>query len=785
MFGLRKSHSRHLANVISHHNRQMNSPFLPPIVVLGFSGMVAQIVLLRELLVVFSGNELSIGIILANWLILEAGGSMILGSRIEHCRRKIEMYIVLQLIFSISLPICTYLIRNLKNIMGAIPGEGIGLVPMLFSSFLILLPVSFFHGALFTTGCTIVSNYSGEDASAIGRVYIFEIIGTAVGGLVLTYALIPFFHSFQIAFMIVLLNGLSCLYLLNFTQNRWFSSSYLRVMSLIVVAVSVILLVSKGSTFIHINSIKGQWKNQEVLFYKNSQYGNVTVTGQQEQYTFFANGTPIITVPSPNFAHVENFVHFPMLNHPNPKRILVISGGAGGVISEVLKHSPERVDYVELDPLILTAIQHYPTSLTEKELKDPRTHVIFMDGRRYLKRTSNTYDVIFIGLSNPSDLQTNRLYTEEFFSLSRSRLNPGGFIMVQLPGSLSYLSKEMKKLNICILTTLREVYSSVTIIPGDVNFFIAMDSLEPIRINPDSVKKRLDERDISIKLFTPFYIDYRLDSRWLNWFLSTTEGTAAKKNSDFLPAGVLYSLNLWNAKFSPGMTGFFELLESFRMRAAGIFTGMLIIFFILLHFVWKEKSANWAIPVSIGTTGFAGMMFDLILIFSFQVLYGYVYYLIGLLITAFMAGSGTGSWVMTSRIEKIKKDKWTLLFFEVGIIVFTVLLPLFFLRVIPLLEKEGIFIVPEIGFFILCFAGGFFVGFEFPLANKINLKRIGLVGKSAGYLNAADLIGGFIGGITGGILLLPVLGLLGTSGVIVMLKVASLTLLFLSIKRLS
>ncbi len=233
------------------------------------------------------------------------------------------------------------------------------------------------------------------------------------------------------------------------------------------------------------------------------------------------------------------------------------------------------------------------------------------------------------------------------------------------------------------------------------------------------------------------------------------------------------------------MTGFFELLESFRMRAAGIFTGMLIIFFILLHFVWKEKSANWAIPVSIGTTGFAGMMFDLILIFSFQVLYGYVYYLIGLLITAFMAGSGTGSWVMTSRIEKIKKDKWTLLFFEVGIIVFTVLLPLFFLRVIPLLEKEGIFIVPEIGFFILCFAGGFFVGFEFPLANKINLKRIGLVGKSAGYLNAADLIGGFIGGITGGILLLPVLGLLGTSGVIVMLKVASLTLLFLSIKRLS
>jgi spermidine synthase len=639
---------------------------------------------------------------------------------------------------------------------------------MMFSSFFILLPVSFSHGALFTSGCAIVSHFSGEDASAIGRVYIFEIIGTAAGGIILTYALIPFFRSFQIAFMIIILNGLSCLYLLNFAQKKWFGWSNFAVMNVIVVAVSVTLLASRGSAIIHWNSIKGLWKNQEVLFSENSQYGNVTVTGQQEQYTFFANGTPIITVPSPNISHIENFVHFPLLIHPNPKRILIISGGAGGVISEVLKHAPERVDYVELDPLILTAIQRFPTSLTQKELQDPRTQIIFMDGRRFLKKTANTYDVIFIGLSDPSDLQTNRLYTEEFFSLSRSRLTPGGFITVQLPGSLSYLSNEMKKLNICILTTLRDEFSSVAIIPGDVNFFIARNNSQPFRIDPDSVKKRLAERDISIKLFTPFYIDYRLHTRWLNWFIRTTEGTAAKKNNDFLPAGVLYSLNLWNAKFSPRMTGFFNLLESFRMRDAGIFTGMLIVLFILFHFVWKERSVNWAIPVSIGTTGFAGMMFDLILIFSFQVLYGYVYYLIGLLITAFMAGSGTGSWVMTSRIERIKNDKSTLLFFEAGIIVFSGLLPLFFLWIIPSLEKEGILIIPEIGFFLLCFAGGFFVGFEFPLANKINLKRIGIVGKSAGYLNAADLIGGFIGGMFGSILLLPVLGLLGTCGVIVM-----------------
>jgi hypothetical protein len=78
-----------------------------------------------------------------------------------------------------------------------------------------------------------------------------------------------------------------------------------------------------------------------------------------------------------------------------------------------------------------------------------------------------------------------------------------------------------------------------------------------------------------------------------------------------------------------------------------------------------------------------------------------------------------------------------------------------------------------------------FVGSEFQLANKINLRRIRLVGKSAGYLNAPDLTGGFIWGMFGGILLLPVLRLPGTCDVVAMLKAASLTLLFLSIKRLS
>ena len=59
------------------------------VLTMGFSGLVAQMLLLRELLVVYSGNELSIGIIIANWLILEAFGSFFVGKRAENTRNKI------------------------------------------------------------------------------------------------------------------------------------------------------------------------------------------------------------------------------------------------------------------------------------------------------------------------------------------------------------------------------------------------------------------------------------------------------------------------------------------------------------------------------------------------------------------------------------------------------------------------------------------------------------------------------------------------------------------------
>jgi spermidine synthase len=120
----------------------MKKRFSLAILVMGFSGLVAQILLLRELLIVFSGNELCIGIILANWLILEAFGSYVLGRRAEISKYKLETFTVITIIFSLSLLIAIYQTRILKGVIGISIGESTGFITMFYSSFLVLFAVN-------------------------------------------------------------------------------------------------------------------------------------------------------------------------------------------------------------------------------------------------------------------------------------------------------------------------------------------------------------------------------------------------------------------------------------------------------------------------------------------------------------------------------------------------------------------------------------------------------------------------------------------------------------------
>ena len=750
------------------------------ILVMGFSGIIGQILLLRELLITFCGNELSIGIILANWLILEAIGSFFLGKSVERIKKKLQGFVALQIVFSIGLPSAIYLTRILKEMMGVSPGEGLGLLPVFISSFFILALVSVPHGALFTFSCKIYSLFSRQPAAtSIGKVYIFETLGTIAGGIGFTYLLVSYFHSLLIAFGVALLNLIICVFLLGpFRQKKQIViNKILGILSGALLILCAYLIFSSKADEIHEFSVRRQWKGQEVVHYQNSIYGNIAVTRRENQYTFFSDGIPTITTPVPDITFVEEFVHLPMLFHPRPEEILVISGGAGGVINEILKYGVKRVDYAELDPLLLELVEKFPTPLTESELSNARVNIEYVDGRLLVKRSGRRYDLVFVGLSNPSDLQVNRLFTQEFFSLVKKRLQEEGILVIGLPGSLTYLSEELKNLNACILNTLKSVYPTVRIIPGDgTNLFLASSSKNISLIDQEKLSQRMKARNLKVSLLTPAHIEYKLHPRWRDWFFRSLQGGTQKINRDFRPLGLFYSLSYWNARFSPYLRRTYRWLEKISLPPL---LAVIVVFTLVFLLIRSQitRLVRLTIPFCIITTGFAGMIFDLALIFTFQVLCGYVFYWIGILVTAFMAGVAGGSFLMTGALGRIKKDLALFIKIELGIVLFAGILPVVFIGLRPYLDRPSGAYFLQIIFFFLSFSSGFLVGAEFPLASKIHLGISPRVGRTAGLLYGADLLGGWIGGIVGGVVLLPVLGLLGACLVVVMLKVSSLILL--------
>ena len=127
--------------------------------------------------------------------------------------------------------------------------------------------------------------------------------------------------------------------------------------------------------------------------------------------------------------------------HPNPRHVLLIGGGAEGLIGEILKHPIETLDYVELDPKLLILLDPYLSSEAKQALNDPRVSTFYADGRYYVKQTDRFYDIVILNLPDPTNAMLNRFYTLEFFQELRRILNPRGIVITELSSSLHLQEK--------------------------------------------------------------------------------------------------------------------------------------------------------------------------------------------------------------------------------------------------------------------------------------------------------------------------------------------------------
>lgn len=729
--------------------------------ILGLTSMIGQIIVIRELIVVFYGNELSLGVILASWLFWISVGSGLVGRLVDRLGPKDKVLSYIQLATSILLPLNILFIRNIKLILNISTGRIIGVIPMFIASFISLSLICIIIGFTFTLVSKLSAEKSKAPSKEIGRIYLLEGLGASIGGLAYSFILIKTLNQFQNIFIVASSNLVISILL---------SRNFFQILHLIVLSAA---FAFNWPSYLEKYTRKLQFKPFELVESTDSIYGNVSVTKSGAGFSFYENGMLLFT--SGDLLTSEESVHYAMLEHPLPENVLLIGGGVSGSLKEALKHPVKNLDYVELDPLIIKLAKKYLTLP-----KDKRVSIINMDGRLFVKSAQTRYDVIILNLPDPYTAMLNRFYSLEFVREIKRILAPSGILSFSLTSSENYINPEQAHYLASIYNTLKKEFRDTKVLPGDTATFLASDNPGILTYESDTLVKRLKERGIDTKFVREYYLPFKLNDLRVKYLEdSIKEYNQAKINQDFKPIGYFYHMSLWMTLFHSGK-GILPYIEKIDLNLLIL---ILLSFFILALSAQKAKKSSFKIPVilSIGTTGMSEISFQIIVILAFQFLYGYMYYRIGIILTSFMIGLVAGSFFINRAMENIKNLKALYLKTQAVICIYPLALPLIFIYIAKInLLRPDIGNNLQLSFAFLPIIAGFIGGFQFPLANKLCLKTSEDVGRTTGLLYGVDLFGSCIGGLLAALLLVPILGIIHTCIFLSILNILILILLLIA-----
>lgn len=695
-----------------HHPRDLGLTTDSPAFLLGFAAASFQIFLLREFSVHFHGNELVFGIVLASWLFWGGVGSLA-GHRLVGERAALDrLFYAVLLLFPAGL----VGLRFSRFVLGTLPGELTGMAPALLTAMAIGLVSSFPMGALFAL-------ISGLPGGKVPRVYAFESLGAVVAGLTVSLGLVPLVPNWQGTALVA--GAAATGVYLTFGQRKH------------VLSFATVLALLTVFYLCDLPSQRIWWKPFELIRSRDTPYGKLQSVRTGDQISIYASGLLVLSSPDP--AAAEAPVHFAMLQKPGARKVLLVGGGAGGGLGEVLKYRDASVDYVELDPGIIQMAEAVLRKGERASLRDPRVRVRTGDGLKFLRGSSERYDVIILNLPEPATAQINRFYTREFFALARSRLAPGGVFSFVVPSSEDSLGADLRRFLSSLHATLRTVFPVVRVVPGNTNVFLA--SSAPLTLDPNTLEKRIEDLGLPLISINAALLSARLNPLRTERLAESIGTGPARLNLDLAPAAYYFHSVLWSSQFRGLEAGMLRSLERIPVPAL-LGVPLFAYAFVLVVLALRRKRRAVRPLAPVWTMGFTTIVIELAALVAFQSFYGYVYGKLSLLLSAFMGGLFLGAW--PSRSPK-PANAPSLLPPQAG-----------FLLIVAAFRVSLANRAPEALFYVLLLALGVLGGRLFVASARSVEPGPG----RTGWVYGADLLGSFLGALAASALLIPLAGIL-------------------------
>jgi len=771
--------------------------------VLGAYALCAQAMLLREAQVLLFGSELSWGLILALWLGGVAIGAQAGGWALQRSARPHLAFSVAALAMPPFLLGEIVLLRVARSLAGVGPGEYVGPGAMLLITLAATLPVSVWVGLAFPAAAKTVA-WAGQSASekarGVGWIYLVESAGSLVGGAAFSFLLVD-----RVAAVPLALGGGAVLagsVLPIFT--RAIRDRRAAILPLVGLVAPVILIAFGAARRLDDATVEWRWqtfaRGLVLVRSEDTRYQNLAIGRLGDQYSLYTSG--LVAATWPNHTDLAIEAHLAACECPSPRRILVLGGGAEGTLKELLRYRPARLDYVTLDPRRLDIEWPYLDLPDKQALAALGDYVHIMDARRFVMQAAREaaagatdshaaerYDLVILASPEPASALEARLYTPEFFAAVAAILSDDGVLATSLTGTVGYWGAEPAAYVASVVLPLKRVFPEVLLTFGLPTRCYAAKRAGVLAETGKVLAARYRRAGVASPYFDPLWFAGASDLLDPAKRASVERAILSREpplaNTDERPAAALHHMRFWLATSGAGhgdggapaaersdlLGALLGLRIEWTMLAAVGGTALVALVGLVRG---RRGLARAALLWSVGTTGLATMALEIVLLYTFQTLYGYVYSMVGLVVGVFMFGLVLGSLAMNRRLRGgrdgpprlgLQALAWldlVMAIFAAGLVI-----------ALGALRGSAADWPIQAATFALVAVTGVLGGLVFPLAAAVALEDRPSTARAAGAIDAADCIGACIGGLATGVILVPVLGVSGACWVMAGAKALS------------
>lgn len=589
---------------------------------------LGQVVLLRELLAISGGLELSVALGLACWLGWSALGSFAAG-RLLGQRTAVAPLWPLGLAGGGALASLA-----LIRLMPLMTGMPVGAIPSLGQAALLCLaslgPAAGLAGAGFPLVLAGMAAPQHDHASELGRVYGLEAMGAMAGGALFALVLVRWLGPMQVLALGALLGAAAA------------GLGRARRAPALLWALALVGLLAAGPWLEGLTA-QWAWPGRALVAVRETPYARLSIVASHGQSDFFAGGLWLFSLPDAERAQRMGLV--PLLAHPTARRALFIGGGANGAAAQAAAlGSLERVDAVELDPGLVDLARR-----TARTTALPRIlRIMPGDGRRVLAQSAAAYDLVVVDLPPPVTVQLNRFYSAEGMAAMARALKPGGLLALSLPGMENLIGPMQARRLAAIVAAAPPALGPPVFFFGPELRLLFSKGGAGLDQSRAAWLRRLKQRGWQgLTGVRPDLVRTGRDPLRAAMLQRVLQGIGPQPaNRDLQPTAVLWDPALWGGQLG-GLSGLASALAG--LRTGHLAWPLAALALLLLVLTSRGRWVGLVLPLGVATAGLTSMALSVLVIMAYQVLFGAVYLGLALLMAGFMAGLGLASLLLARR----------------------------------------------------------------------------------------------------------------------------------------